>query len=122
MEKFKSVDDYMATFPAEIQEKLAVMRKTILELVPEAEEGISYGMPAYKYEGVLCYFAGFKNHIGFYALPTSHATFAEELSQYKTGKGSVQFPLSQDLPIELIQKMLKFRIQENKDKRSKSKP
>jgi uncharacterized protein YdhG (YjbR/CyaY superfamily) len=113
MSTFHSVDEYIATFPVEVQERLSLMRKTILEIAPEAEEGIAYQMPAYKYHGVLCYFSGYKNHIGFYALPTSHAEFSLELSKYKVGKGSVQFPHSQELPLHLVEKMLKFRMKEN---------
>ena len=74
---------------------------------------ISYKMPAYKYHGMLVYFAAFKNHIGFYATPTGHKEFEKELASYKQGKGSVQFPLNQPLPLSLISKIVKFRAQEN---------
>jgi uncharacterized protein YdhG (YjbR/CyaY superfamily) len=89
------------------------MRQTIKEAAPDAEEVISYKMPAFKYHGMLVYFAAYKKHIGFYALPTGHSEFKEELSVYKQGKGSVQFPLSQPLPLDLITKMVKFRVLEN---------
>jgi uncharacterized protein YdhG (YjbR/CyaY superfamily) len=89
------------------------MRQTIKEAAPDAEEVISYKMPAFKYHGMLVYFAAYKKHIGFYALPTGHSEFKEELSVYKQGKGSVQFPLNQALPLDLITKMVKFRVLEN---------
>ena len=81
-----------------------------------AEELISYRMPAYKYKGVLVYFAGYRNHIGFYATPTGHTQFKKDLSKYKTGRGSVQFPLSEPLPLALISKMVAFKVRENEDK------
>lgn len=118
--KFTSVEEYLLSFPESVQVKLQQLRKVILDKAPRASEGISYNMPAYKLDGVLCYFAAFKNHIGFYAFPTSHAEFASELSKYKVGKGSVQFPLSEELPIELIQKMLEFRVRENQLKSAKN--
>ncbi len=116
--KSELVDDYISAFDSEIQEKLQLMRNTILSVAPNVEEFISYKMPAYKLNGILVYFAGFKNHIGFYALPTGHKKFVKELSKYKTGKGSVQFPNNQDLPVELIKKMVEFRIKENLTKSS----
>ena len=87
-----SVDEYIETFPKEIQMLLGEVRTTIIEKAPDAVESIAYGMPAYKTNGKpLVYFAGFKRHIGFYATPTGHAEFTNELSKYKQGKGSVQF-------------------------------
>lgn len=117
MEKTKplSVDEYIAGYPEEVQTKLREMRSAIRDSAPDAEETISYAMPAYKLHGNLVYFAAFEKHIGFYALPTGHAAFAEELKGFKTGKGSVQFPLSEPMPIELIKKMVHFRVQENMD-------
>jgi uncharacterized protein YdhG (YjbR/CyaY superfamily) len=113
-DKFKTVDDYIASFPKEKQTLLLNIRKAIQEVAPKAEEGISYGMPAYKLGGKpLVYFAAFDKHIGFYATPTGHSAFKKELSMYKQGKGSVQFPLGETLPIELIKKIVKFRVQEN---------
>ncbi|MBA4408581.1 MAG: DUF1801 domain-containing protein [Bacteroidota bacterium] len=93
------------------------VRSTIRQAAPEAEESISYGMPAYKLNGRrLVYFAGFKNHIGFYATPSGHSEFAKELSKYKQGKGSVQFPLDQPMPLELIAQIVEFRAFENLEK------
>ena len=109
-----TAEGYIRSFPAEVQELLKQMRAAILENAPGAEEGIAYQMPAYRLNGKpLVYFAGFKNHIGFYATPTGHAEFAKELSGYKKGKGSVQFPLGQPLPIDLIVRIIKFRVEEN---------
>lgn len=109
----KSVDEYITTFPKSIQLTLNTIRKVIFENAPNAVESISYGMPAYKTHGKpLVYFAAFKKHIGFYATPTGHAEFSKELSKYKQGKGSVQFPLDQ-VPYELIAKMVDFRVKEN---------
>ena len=109
-----NVESYINSFPDEVSEKLSQIRSLIRELAPEAEEGFAYGMPAYKTaKKPLVYFAGFKNHIGFYALPSGHEKFKNELKTYKTGKGSVQFPLNSPLPIELITAMIQFRIQEN---------
>lgn len=113
---FKSVDEYIATFPKSIQLILNEIRKVITENAPNAVESIAYGMPAYKtYGRPLVYFAAFKNHIGFYATPSGHAEFSKELSNYKQGKGSVQFPLDQ-VPYELIAKIVKFRVKENEEK------
>ena len=111
------VDSYIATFPPATQKLLQQIRKTIVDAAPQAEESISYGMPAYKISGrPLVYFAGYENHIGFYATPTGHKEFEAELSRYKQGKGSVQFPLNEDLPTNLIRRIVAFRMQENEAK------
>ena len=112
----KDIDTYIALQPVDVREKLEQIRSAIALVAPKAEEVISYSMPAFKYHGVLVYFAGFKNHIGFYGFPTSHKAFEEELSAYKQGKGSVQFPLDKPLPLSLIKKMVKFRVKENLEK------
>lgn len=112
-----TIDEYIAGFPVDIQLILDQVRSTIKRAAPEAEESIGYGMPAYKTHGKpLVYFAGFKNHIGFYATPTGHAEFAKELSKYKQGKGSVQFPIDQPMPLELIAQIVEFRVIENHEK------
>lgn len=111
---YKSVDEYITTFPSEVQLLLEKVRHIITEKAPKAIESISYGMPAYKTNGKpLVYFAGYKNHIGFYATPTGHAEFANELSKFKQGKGSVQFPLDEPIPYELIERIVVFRVKEN---------
>lgn len=120
-----NVDEYIKGFPKEVREILTELRTVIKKTAPDAEEIISYKMPAYKLNGMLVYFAGFKNHVGFYATPTGHEEFKKELSIYKTGKGSVQFPLDKPLPISLITKIVKFRVKQNlereKEKREKEK-
>lgn len=115
----KNVDEYIESFPKETQKYLKQIRTVIKKAAPKAEEGIGYNMPAYKYNGVLVYFAGYAKHIGFYATPTGHKEFKKELSVYKEGKGSVQFPLDEPLPIALITKIVKFRVKENLTKLKK---
>ncbi len=110
------IDQYISEFPATVQSDLKTLREIILKEAPSAAESISYGMPAYKTFGKpLVYFAGYKNHIGLYATPTGHKAFEKELSAYKQGKGSVQFPIG-ELPLELIRKIVEFRVKENEEK------
>ena len=111
--KPKDIDEYISMFPDNIQELLKEIRATIKEAAPEAEEVISYQMPAYKFHGMLIYFAAFKNHIGLYPRVSGIETFKEELSVYKGAKGSVQFPLNKPLPLDLISRIVKFRVAEN---------
>lgn len=114
MSTFKNVEEYIAGFPLATQAILEQVRSTIKKTAPDAEETISYAMPAYKFNGkALVYFAGYKNHIGFYATPTGHEAFKEDLSVYKQGKGSVQFPLNKPMPLDLIKRITKFRVEEN---------
>ena len=111
---YNTVDEYIKAFPQEIQELLKQIRTTIRLAAPEAEEGMAYGMPAYKMHGKpLVYFAGYDHHIGFYATPAGHSAFSAELSKYKQGKGSVQFPLDRPMPLDLIARITKFRVNEN---------
>ncbi len=110
---FKNINEYIAIQTSEVQILLEQMRQTIQKVAPESEEVISYNMPAFKYHGMLVYFAAYKNHIGFYATPTGHKEFEEELSVYKQGKGSVQFPLTKPLPLDLISRIVAFRVKEN---------
>ena len=113
----KSVDEYITYFPKEVQSILKTVRTTITKNALQAIESISYGMPAYKTNGKhLVYFAAFKNHIGFYATPAGNSEFTKELSQYKQGKGSVQFPLNQPIPYDLIARMVAFKVKENEKK------
>ncbi|HEY6142641.1 MAG TPA: DUF1801 domain-containing protein [Flavobacterium sp.] len=115
---FKDIDDYISVQTPEVQILLEQMRQTIKKAAPDAEEVISYKMPAFKYHGMVVYFAAYKKHIGFYATPTGHTEFKEELSVYKQGKGSVQFPLTEPLPLDLISRIVKFRVNENLKKKS----
>ena len=110
------IDQYISSFPAEIQKILTQVRMTIKEVVPDAEEVISYGMPAFKQNGMLVWYAAFKNHIGFYPVPSGMKAFNNELSVFKQGKGSVQFPLDKPMPLELISNIVKFRVAENTQK------
>lgn len=110
---YVNIDEYIISFPKDVQKILTQIRTTIKQAVPQAEETISYGMPAFKLNGYLVYFAAFKNHIGFYALSKGNEFFKKELSVYKTGRGSVQFPLDKPLPLGLIKKIVKFRVKEN---------
>ena len=108
------MDAYMAGCPKAVQEVLQQLRNAIHAAAPGAEEKIAYGMPAFRLYGRdLIYFAAFKNHIGLYALPSGNIAFRKELEAYKTGKGSIQFPLNQPMPWPLIDKIIRFRIKEN---------
>ncbi len=110
---------YIRSFPPDIQVRLEDLRRIILEHAPGALEGISYGMPAYKLHGKpLLYFAGYTHHIGFYATPSGHSAFETELRTYKQGKGSVQFPLDQPLPLDLIRRIVLFRVEDVSRSRS----
>ena len=112
--KAKDIDEYIAGFPKDIQKILEQIRTTIKKAAPKAEETISYAIPTFAMKRkYLVYFAAFKNHIGFYATPTGHEEFKEELSHFKQGKGSVQFPLDKPMPLTLITKIVKFRVKEN---------
>ena len=112
-QNLKDVDHYIASFPSEIQERLNQVRKTILAVAPNAVECISYQMPAYKLNGMLVYFAGYERHIGFYPGASGIAKFKDEISYFKHAKGSVQFPHSKPLPLELIATIVKYRVQGN---------
>lgn len=112
----KNIDEYIAGFPQDVQEILEKTRATIRAAAPEAKEKISYGMPAFTLHGNLVYFAAFKSHIGFYPIPSGIEQFKKELSVYKQGKGSIQFPLDEPIPYELIGRIVKFRAQENLEK------
>ena len=116
MEKFDNVNDYLASFPAEKKKILKAMQEAIKKSAPKAEETMSYGMPAYKLNGVLVYFAGFKNHYSLFALPKTNVTLKEELKQYKTSKGTIQFSYDKPLPVALITKIVKMRVKENLEK------
>ncbi|MCM3786249.1 DUF1801 domain-containing protein [Neobacillus mesonae] len=111
---YESIDAYIAVFLPEVQDVLQTLRQVIKEAAPEAKEKISYQMPTFELRGNLVHFAAFKNHIGFYPGASGIAAFQDELSVYKSAKGSVQFPLDQPLPYELISRIVKFRVMENR--------
>lgn len=105
-----SVDAYIEQFDGEAKTRLVALRELLRAEVPEAEESFSYGLIGYKlHKKPLVYFGGFKNHIGFYATPNGHTAFAEDFSTYKQGKGSVQFPLDQPLPVDLVKRVVEYR-------------
>lgn len=108
-----SIDDYISQFPAEIQQKLTQMRSIIHAAAPGATEKISYQMPAFFLKGNLVYFAAFKNHIGFFPTPSAITSFEDELAVYRTSKGTMQIPLDQPIPADLITRIVKFRVEEN---------
>jgi uncharacterized protein YdhG (YjbR/CyaY superfamily) len=110
------VNEYISGFPPSTQKLLKQLRSTIKKAAPKAEEGISYRMPAYKLSGVLVYFAGYKNHIGFYPGASGVASFKKQLGAYKIAKGSIQFPLDQSLPLDLVSKIVSFRVAQNLEK------
>ncbi|KKQ42537.1 MAG: hypothetical protein US60_C0016G0015 [Microgenomates group bacterium GW2011_GWC1_37_8] len=118
---FQSVDNYIKTYPKDVQALLERVRQTIRKAAPSATEAISYQMPTFKLNGKnLVHFAAFKNHIGFYPIPSGIESFKKELSPYKQGKGSVQFPIEEPLPLALITKIVKFRVKENLNKKIKA--
>ena len=109
----KTIDEYIAGFPPDVQAILQKIRLTIRKAAPGAEETIKYQMPTFMLKGNLVYFAAFKEHIGFYPIPTGIEKFKKELAVYKQGRGSVQFPLDQPMPFGLISRIVKFRVKEN---------
>ena len=112
----RNVDEYLASVPSTVSITLEKVRKTIKAAAPDAEEVLSYQMPAYKYYGMLVYFAAHTNHIGFYPFPGAIEAFKKELSAYERAKGSVKFPFNKPIPFGLIGKIIKFRVKENLEK------
>ena len=108
----KTIDDYIAGFPEDVQAILQTVRQTIKAAAPNAQETINYQMPTFTLNGNLVHFAAFKNHIGFYPTPTGIEQFKDELSVYKGAKGSVQFPLDKPMPYDLIRRIVVFRVEE----------
>jgi len=117
-----SIDDYIAMFPKDVQDILHKMRQTVQKAAPMATEAISYQMPTFKLQGKnLVHFAAFSHHIGFYPIPSGIAAFRKELSVYKQGKGSVQFPFDRPIPYDLVTKIVMFRVKETLEKINKEK-
>ncbi|MDO9084740.1 MAG: DUF1801 domain-containing protein [Anaerolineaceae bacterium] len=110
---YQTIDEYIEQFPEDIQKILQKIRSVIKEEVPEATEKISYQMPTFFLKGNLVHFAAYKNHIGFYPVPSGIEKFKEELSQFKGAKGSVQFPIDKPMPLDLIRRIVLFRVEEN---------
>jgi len=117
--EIKSIDDYIRSFPRPVQKKLTELRKIVRAQAPQAQEKISYQMPAFYFNGNLLYFAAYSKHIGFYPTASGIAAFRREVSKYKNSKGTVQFPLDEPLPVDLIKKILNFRVKENNRKKKK---
>ena len=109
----KTIDDYIETFPRNIQTILQELRQAIKDAAPEAKEAISYQIPTFKLNGNLVHFAAFKNHIGFFPTPSGIEAFKDELSEYKLSKGTIRFPLDKPIPFDLVKKIVKYRVQEN---------
>jgi uncharacterized protein YdhG (YjbR/CyaY superfamily) len=116
--KYTTIDEYISSFPKNIQKMLGDVRSVIRKVAPDSVEAISYGIPTFKLNGNLVHFAAFKNHIGFYPAPNGIEEFEKELSVYKQGKGSVQFPVDKPLPLDLISKIVKYRVKKNSEKNS----
>ena len=121
---FNTIDEYIATFPLEVQKILNSLRQTVHAAAPQATEKISYQMPTFFLHGNLVHFAAYKNHIGFYPAPSGIEQFAGELSRYEGSKGAIRFPIDQPLPMDLITRIVKYRVGENlakADKKAKRK-
>jgi uncharacterized protein YdhG (YjbR/CyaY superfamily) len=119
--QFKTMDEYISTFPEEVQRVLNELRQTIREVAPDAEETINYQIPTFTLHGNLVHFAALKNHIGFYPTPSGMEAFKKELSGYKGAKGSVQFPIDEPLPLPLIRRIVEYRVKENLERKQKKK-
>jgi uncharacterized protein YdhG (YjbR/CyaY superfamily) len=113
MIKFNNIDEYINPFPPFTQIKLKQIRKIIRKTAPQAQEKISYRMPTFYLKGNLVHFAGYSKHIGFYPTPSAIKHFEKKLTNYKYSKGAIQFPLDKDLPIKLIENLVRFRVKEN---------
>ncbi len=111
--KPKTVDEYIAVASPDVKEYLEQLRMAILQVVPQAQEGISYEMPVYKLNGVLVYFGGFTKHVSLFPGPKAIVAFKEELTAYKTSAGTIQFPINKPIPIDLVKKIVQFRMKEN---------
>jgi uncharacterized protein YdhG (YjbR/CyaY superfamily) len=120
--RFSSIDEYIESFPRDIQEIMKKLRETIKAAAPDAGEKISYNMPTFTINGkYLVYFAGWKNHIAFYGAPKGNPDFNEELSAYESGQGTLQFPYEKPMPWDLITKIVNFRAAENREKTGRKK-
>jgi len=109
----RSIDEYIASFPKNVQYILEELRRVIKESAPEAQETISYGIPTFKLNGNLVHFAAYKSHIGFYPTPSAIEAFKEDLSPYEMSKGAIRFPLDKPVPFPLVKKIVYFRVKQN---------
>ncbi len=115
--KPSTIDEYIAEFPTDVQTIMQKLRQVIKQSAPQAEERISYGMPGFYQRGMLVWFGGHKNHIGFYPTGEGVEAFKQELAGYKMSKGAVQLPLDKPIPYDLITKIVKHRVEENMKKK-----
>lgn len=122
MKKFETVDEYLAALPEDVSGALSGLRKIIKQAAPQAEEVISYSMPAFRYQGMLVWYAAFKEHIGFYPKASGILAFKRELARYKTSKGAIQLPLQEAIPADLVRKIVKFRVKENEQSQKRGRP
>ncbi|WP_214071967.1 DUF1801 domain-containing protein [Mucilaginibacter sp. dw_454] len=113
MKQAKSIDEYIADFPEDVQAQLQTIRQTIHNAAPDATEDIKYGIPTFVLNGNLVHFGGYKKHIGFYPAPMGIEAFEAETAQYQAGRGTLQFPLDKPMPLELIEKVVKYRVEKN---------
>jgi uncharacterized protein YdhG (YjbR/CyaY superfamily) len=118
---FKTVDEYIASHPKKVQNILQELRQTVKEVAPEAKEVISYQMPAFKQNGVLVWFAAFKSHVGFFPKVSAIEAFKQELSGYELSKGTIRFPLDKPMPLELIKKIVRYRLEEDSKLKKRTK-
>jgi uncharacterized protein YdhG (YjbR/CyaY superfamily) len=116
-QKITNIDSFIAGFPKDVQKTMEQFRQTVRSAAPNAEETMCYGIPTFTLNGNLVHFSAFKTHIGFYPTPSGISAFKKELSEYKTAKGSVQFPLDKPLPLDLIRRIVEFRVKENLQKK-----
>jgi uncharacterized protein YdhG (YjbR/CyaY superfamily) len=114
--EYRTIDQYIAAFPPEVQQILSKLRAVIRRAAPDAEEAIRYGIPTFRLNGNLVHFAAFKNHIGFYPTPSALEQFRKELSAYTTKKGTVQFPSGQPVPYDLVERIVRFRVRESQER------
>jgi len=113
MKNWTTVDEYFSALPKEVRPVLETLRRTIRQAAPKAEEVISYNIPAFKFNGMLVWYAAFKKHVGLYPKASGIAAFKDELTGYKTSKGAIQFPIEEGIPVNLVKKIVKFRLKEN---------
>jgi uncharacterized protein YdhG (YjbR/CyaY superfamily) len=121
MKKFQTVDEYLSGLPKNVRAILEGLRKTIRQAAPQAEEVISYNMPAFKSNGMLVWYAAFKEHVGFYPKASAIKAFKAELQGYKTSKGAIQFPIDKSIPTSLVKKIVSFRLKENQQQQKAKK-
>jgi len=122
MRKFQTVDEYISALPGPARNAAASLRQAIQQAAPQAEETISYNMPAFKWNGMLVWYGAFKNHIGFYPRVSAIAAFKSELAPFKTSRGAIQFPIDEPIPINLVKDIVRFRIVENRRRYSSPVP